>query len=127
MSVLILREPGLRPAWGRGHCDRCTEVKRAVIRVHVCRLLSGAASAGRSRCASQLSWRQSGRDPIGLVHGDSRQDDGVAATVGDIVIGFVFEAVVALRVAVVVAITLTSLRDASRLAAIRRRRVSGVD
>lgn len=53
--------------------------------------------------------------------------DGVAAAVGDIVIGLVFEAVVALIVAIVVAIALTSLRDAGRLAAIRRRKASGAD
>jgi len=53
--------------------------------------------------------------------------DGVAAAVGDIVIGLVFEAVVALVVAIVVAITLTGLRDASRLAAFRRHKASGVD
>jgi hypothetical protein len=53
--------------------------------------------------------------------------DGVAAAMGDIVIGLVFEAVVALIVAIVVAIMLTSLRDASRLARIRRRKASGVD
>lgn len=53
--------------------------------------------------------------------------DSVAAAVGDIVIGLVFEAVVALIVTIVGAIALTSLRDARRLAAIRRRKASGVD
>jgi len=53
--------------------------------------------------------------------------DGVAAAAADIVIGLIFEAVVALIVAIVLAITLTNLRDASRLAEIRRRKASGVD
>jgi hypothetical protein len=53
--------------------------------------------------------------------------DGVAPAAGDIVIGLVFEAVVALIAAIVVAIALTSLRDAGRLAAIRRRKASGAD
>jgi|SRR5579872_1432727 len=53
--------------------------------------------------------------------------DGDAAAVGDIVVGLVFEAVVALIVAIMVAIALTSLRDARRVAAIRRRRASGAD
>jgi hypothetical protein len=53
--------------------------------------------------------------------------DSVAAAFGDIVIGLVFEAVVALIVAIVVSIMLTSLGDARRVAAFRRRKAGGVD
>jgi hypothetical protein len=55
------------------------------------------------------------------------QIDGVAAAVGDIVIGLVFEVVVALISAIMIAIGLTSLRDARRLGAIGRRKASRVD
>jgi hypothetical protein len=53
--------------------------------------------------------------------------DGVGAALGDIAIGLVFEAVVALIVAIVGAVMLTSLHDARRLAAVRRRKASGAD
>jgi hypothetical protein len=49
------------------------------------------------------------------------------AAIINIVVGLVFEAVVALIVAIVSAIALTSLRDARRLAELRKRRASGVD
>jgi hypothetical protein len=53
--------------------------------------------------------------------------DSVAAAAGDIVIGLVFEAVVALIVAIVASIALTNLHDARRVAAFRRRKASGAD
>jgi hypothetical protein len=53
--------------------------------------------------------------------------DSVAAAVGDMVIGLVFEAVIAVIAAIMIGIALSSLRDGRRLAAIRRREASGVD
>jgi hypothetical protein len=53
--------------------------------------------------------------------------DCVVAAVGDIVAGLVFEAVVALIWAIAIAFALTSLREARRVFAIRRRKAGRAD